>query len=87
MISTLQSAGFTVTPCAGKAPFLKGWQTRGALNAAELRQHGHNNVGLVLGVAPWYFVALDIDSTCEPWADACERLALERWGVCPVRVG
>ena len=36
MISTLQSAGFTVTPCLGKAPFLKGWQTRGALNAIAI---------------------------------------------------
>lgn len=72
MISTLgtalQSAGFTITPCRGKAPVLSGWQSRGALSAAELRQHGHCNVGLVLGVAPWFFIALDIDATHEGWA-------------------
>jgi len=87
MISTLQSAGFTVTPCRGKAPFLSGWQTKGLLDSVSLAKYAAYNVGLVLGVAPWYFVALDIDSTCEPWADACERLAMERWGLCPVRIG
>ncbi len=91
MISTLgtalQSAGFTITPCRGKAPVLSGWQSRGALSAAELRQHGACNVGLVLGVAPWFFIALDIDATHAGWAEACERLATARWGVVPVRVG
>ena len=87
MIQTLQSAGYTVTPCKGKAPVLPRWQQRAALTAAELHQYRGHNVGLVLGVAPWHFVALDIDSTHEAFSAACEALAVARWGLCPVRVG
>lgn len=87
MIETLQSAGYTVTPCKGKAPVLPRWEQRAALTAAELHQYRGRNVGLVLGVAPWHFVALDIDSTHEAFSAACEALAVARWGLCPVRVG
>jgi len=87
MIETLQSAGFTITPCRGKAPFLSAWQTKGLLDSVSLAKYAAHNVGLVLGVAPWFFIALDIDATHEGWAEACERLATARWGVVPVRVG
>ena len=77
MIETLQSAGYVVTPCKGKAPVLPRWQQqRAALTAAELHQYRGHNVGLVLGVAPWHFVALDIDSTHEAFSAACEALAV-----------
>jgi len=85
--AALQAAGYTVTPCRAKAPILPAWQKGGTISPEQFNQHHARNVGLVLGVAPWYVVALDIDSADEAYAERCEALALELLGCAPVRVG
>jgi len=86
--AALQAAGYTVTPTRGKAAFLPRWSDpRYASPPDVFTKHAECNVGLVLGVAPWYFVALDIDSSDEVFAARCEQLAYELLGYAPTRVG
>lgn len=85
--AALQALGYTVTPTRGKAPFLNGWQKKGSLDSVFFQRYHDANVGLVLGVAPWYLVALDIDSEDADFAQWCEDLAVAMWGFLPVRLG
>jgi AAA domain/Bifunctional DNA primase/polymerase, N-terminal len=87
----LRAGGYHPLPCEGKAPPLKGWQTKFDSNEAEIRLwdqawHLAANTGLLTKFVP----TLDIDITDPAAAEAVEALAREHFeehGYFLVRVG
>ncbi|MGZ5915074.1 MAG: bifunctional DNA primase/polymerase, partial [Hyphomicrobium sp.] len=87
----LKQAGFCPLPLNGKAPSMKGWQTKLDANADEIRLWEklypyHTNTGVLTRLTP----AIDIDLTHPEAAEAVEALAREHFeqrGYVMVRIG
>jgi hypothetical protein len=87
----LRAGGYHPLPCEGKAPPIKGWQTKFDSNDDEIRLwdrtwHLAGNTGLLTKFVP----ALDIDITDPAAAEAVEALAREHFeerGYFLVRIG
>jgi AAA domain/Bifunctional DNA primase/polymerase, N-terminal len=78
---SLRAAGYAPIPVAGKRPALKGWQTKGEANAAEIAEWGASfpgctNTGILTERTP----ALDIDIRFQEVADAVSDLVRELYG-------
>ena len=76
----LLATGYHPLPCEGKAPPLKGWQTKFDVNEAEIRLwertwHLAGNTGLLTKFLP----TADLDITDPAAADAVEMLAREHF--------
>jgi hypothetical protein len=76
----LLSAGYTPTPCAGKAPVLKGWQTLLEPTLAEIEfwsrtAPGAQNTGVLTRLTP----TLDVDIFDPDAAAAVEDMARDRF--------
>src|SRR5262245_12711049 len=76
----LRAAGYHPVPCEGKAPPLKGWQSKFDTSADEIRLwdqswHLATNTGILTKFTP----TIDIDITDPDAANAVETLAREHF--------
>ena len=77
--------GYSITPVAGKAPVLPGWQNRPA-DAENFKRFAKHNVGILCG-GEHNIVAVDVDVLNPFCANELETMIVEELGVSPKRVG
>lgn len=80
----LSNNGYLITPCDGKAPILKAWQSKTENGESWKTRYADNNVGILLGSN---LAAVDIDVSDQLVNDLIVGMASGFLGEAPLRFG
>jgi len=82
--NALSKNGYLITPCDGKAPILKAWQSKTENDSAWKTKYPNNNTGILLGKET---CAIDIDVSDQLINDMIVGMATNLLGEAPLRYG